>query len=233
MNDRAWLSHPAVDLSAEVVRAWDRQADESELSYRGFTFYVEASRPRQLAEVARYLRIPMHQTIDLATANDWRARVRAYDEFVDRSQQQEFDEILGESERDIALRNLSLVRTASELAKLELSKLLVASRESEAPMIHRQADTIKMLDASVKLERLIRGQATEIFGKAAPTLDLSTFTLEEIEAFQVLAAKAGFAMAGPEMPSVAALPASSADGESPEMPTIEVSGEGTDENGIT
>lgn len=190
-----------------TVRIWDRQDAESEQSWKGFQAYRDGSRPRQLEDVARTLRIPLHKIIDLCNQNEWRQRVLEFDRWIDDNLQEQHLAVLQENQRDVTIRHLKLIRTAAELAASDLSKLLATSKESEQPAVNKPADLIKLMEAAVKLDRLERGQATEILQAGAPVLDLSDFTPDELRAFEYLAAKAGMPIGGETpAPAVPALP---------------------------
>jgi hypothetical protein len=188
------------------VRIWERQDQESEASWAGFQAYRDGQRPRQLEDVARKFRVPLHKIIDLCNDNSWRQRVLEFDRWEDANLLEDRLAVLQETQRDVTIRHLRLIRMASEVAAEDMSKLLATAKESEQPVVNRVADLIKLMDAAVKLDRLERGQATEILQAGAPVLDLSQFTPEELLVFEKLATKAGIPL-GAETTQVPALPA--------------------------
>lgn len=173
-----------------MIQPWARQDQESDLSWKGFTFYRDATRPRSLAEASRYLRIPQHELITLANDNEWKARVLAYDRFVDDHLVAERLEMISQDDAARTSDQLRLMANAREVCAREIMKLLLASKENEGPMM-RVADVIKMTDMAVKLERLLRGQATEILQAGVTPPNLDNLSLEELQAMRASLDKAG------------------------------------------
>lgn len=167
----------------ERIAAWERQDAESELSWKGFTYFRDGPRPRQLELTARFLRIPLHEAVKLAGDNGWRDRAVAFDRYLDAYLVAERMEVLAEDDRQRTAEQLRVTITSRELVLSELRKQLLVARASETSTM-RMADLIKLIETSIKMDRLVRGEATEILSTKAAPLNFDHLTDEELAALE-------------------------------------------------
>ncbi len=169
---------------------WERQPCDTSESWPCFKIYRDAKGTRRLERI-RYacpgLAQPMADLYRWYVEHNWADRVKAYDLHMDGILQEEKDAIMRQSARDLAASHMALVQDAEELASNELGKLLQASRESAAAGLLKPGDLIKLIDAAVKLGRLVKGESTE---NVQVSGDLENLTESELEAYLALAKKA-------------------------------------------
>lgn len=140
-------------------------------------------RPRKLSRLTDWTTIELQNWYN---ANMWADRVSAYDAHTDELKLAERDSVLAQTTREIAFEHMSMLQDARELASREVSKLLKASQESEMHGLLKPAEMIKMIDAVVKLDRLVRDQPTE---NTVIKEDLSGLDLDDLKKLRELRQK--------------------------------------------
>ena len=134
------------------MEVWEKQAGEGGRVYEYFCAYRDMGPGRSLAKLWRELgkKPSLTRLEDLSVRHGWVKRAEAYDLYLDSLRRQEQEE---------AIR--AMARRHAELAVAFLEK--VAERlEAINPEELKPADLIRWLAEAVKVERLARGEPTEI-----------------------------------------------------------------------
>lgn len=120
--------------------------------------------------------------------HDWPGRVTAFDKHFDSVSLEERERTLRMASRDLAIDHALMLADAGELVQRELRKLVNVSRETELHGLMKPAEVIKLLDTTIKLDRLVRGESTE---NIKEEVDISKLSLEEVRELSRLMRKAG------------------------------------------
>lgn len=165
------------------VKEWERQEDETDESWAAFRNYRDMLPPRRFRSAAAR---------DVTTLqrwyNDfrWKARALAYDRWADKCRLDERAAILKQGEEERTARQLGVLLDAEDLAASELRKLLAVANENQGAGLIKPTDLVKLLELSVKYQRLLRGEATE---RVDTGPDMSKLSLEELEILKALEEK--------------------------------------------
>ena len=132
---------------------WERQPYESSKAYAAFCIYrdlgTERSLDKALAAANKKPTNRRHWARWMGKYN-WLERARAYDDYLERKKREEKEKaILEMAERHARLAMAFQQRVAERLREINPSEL-------------SPSDMAKWLDVSTKLERLSRGEPTEI-----------------------------------------------------------------------
>lgn len=172
---------------------WERQPQDSNESWPYFRAYRDLTGTRQLRRVRLAVTgataPPMEQLKEWYDAHGWKERVAAYDAHMDALFQEEKEALLKQSARDMAAEHLAIVQDAAEIAQRGLEALVQAARENEAVGLLKPGELIKLMEAAIKLGRLVKGEATER-GESKSTLDFSGHTVQELRQLAALRDKA-------------------------------------------
>lgn len=162
---------------------WTRQPCDDDRSWPAFVEYRDQSPPRKLRPVFDGGLI---QTRAWYIDNAWRDRVAAYDTWRDKIVLEEREAILRQSSKAVAAEHMRLAKDLRSVALAETEKFLDAVSKTPMSTV-RPRELVSMIEAVVKVDRLIRGETTE---KIEQSIDLSKFSMEEIVAWHKLLAKA-------------------------------------------
>jgi len=132
---------------------WERQPHESSKAYAAFCIYrdlgAERSLDKALAAANKKPTNRRHWARWMDKYN-WLERARAYDDYLERKKREEKEKaILEMAERHARLAMAFQQRVAERLREINPSEL-------------SPSDMVKWLDVATKLERLSRGEPTEI-----------------------------------------------------------------------
>lgn len=150
-------------------KPWERQHRETEPAWAAFSAYRDMDRPRSVRAIAQTLRKSSSLVLLWSRTWSWLARCDAYDAMIDQQALQARVEAIQEMNR----RHVQLSVTVQTLLARRLQQLLVQDGDGNYPNLARvaPASLASLLDTSVKLERLSRGETTENIGhRDAPDL---------------------------------------------------------------
>jgi len=142
-----------------MVEMWERHKEEnSSKEYAAFCIYRDLGPNRSLEKVRRSgVKTTLRWLQHWSAKYNWVERARAYDDYLERRKREEKEKaILDMAERHAKLAMAFQQRVAQRLQEIDPSEL-------------SPADMAKWLDIATKLERLSRGEPTEI-GKQEVTL---------------------------------------------------------------
>lgn len=171
----------------ELPAPWERQPTDTEESWLAFVAYRDAAPPRRLIRpgVGASGKVSaMYQ------AHAWGPRVEAFDRMVDIIKVAERVNLEKVTAKERASKHLRVLDDAIELCAIEINGLLESARKyaanGPAAGAIKPSDLNKLLELTIKYQRLIQGEATEIVGQAQ---DLSVLTDEELAAAEQMAEK--------------------------------------------
>jgi hypothetical protein len=167
---------------------WHRQPCDDEISWGHFQAYRDQPKPRKLQPVRCAVRggvaPPLEDLLRWYRENGWRERVAAYDEHVDVIMLDERTAVLADRERAGAEAVADILEDARAVLVSEIRKLLAQSQATSFSAM-KPNELARLLDTTVKLERLTKGQSTENHHH-----DLSALSVEELRALEALQRKA-------------------------------------------
>jgi hypothetical protein len=145
-------------MSDEEKRAWDRQAGESSKAYAHFCLYRDMGVGRSLRQMEKLdsCTSQLRQLMRWSVTWQWVYRCEKYDDHVElqtRLRQEKERIQMRERHAKVALLGLNI-------AVKGLEKLLAKVQDDKQAVT--PADLTRLLDTSVKVERLSRGEPTEI-----------------------------------------------------------------------
>ncbi len=136
-----------------MAEIWERQKDESNKAYHIFCIYRDMGPNRSLEKTRQKIGKPAGYIRWLHTWSskyDWVTRAQAYDDYIERKKREEKEKaILEMAERHARLAMAFQQRVAQRLQEIDPAEL-------------SPADMARWLDIATKLERLSRGEPTEI-----------------------------------------------------------------------
>jgi len=135
-----------------MAEIWERQKDESSKAYAAFCIYRDMGPDRSIEKVyeKRSRRGPLSRLKNWSVKHNWVERAKAYDDYLERKKREEKEKaILEMAERHARLAMAFQQRVAQRLQEIDPAEL-------------SPADMAKWLDIATKLERLSRGEPTEI-----------------------------------------------------------------------
>ena len=137
-------------------KVWEKQPKESSKAYFSFCNYRDLGPERSVEKTARKQgkKIPKdggNRTLEAwCTKFNWVSRAAAYDDYIERRKREENEKMIIEmSERHAKLAVAFQQRLAQRLSSLEPSEIT-------------PGDMARWLDIATKIERLSRGEPTEI-----------------------------------------------------------------------
>ncbi len=145
-------------MREEEKHEWDRQARETSRSYELFCVYRNLGPERSLTKARESAEgIPSVPRLKVLCVRwNWVDRARKYDdylEFQDRLQQEK-------ERREMRKRHAKIAVLGQNIAVKGLERLLAKVQDDEHAVA--PADLTRLFDTSVKVERLSRGEPTEI-----------------------------------------------------------------------
>jgi len=145
-----------------MAEPWERQPGETSKAYAAFCIYRDLGLERTLNNVRKKFaengkRISVKFLGRWSSKYNWVARCEAYDDYLERKKREE--------------KEAAILKMAERHAKLAMAfQQKIAQRLQEVdPLELSPSDMVKWLDVATKLERLSRGEPTEI-GKQEVTL---------------------------------------------------------------
>lgn len=178
-----------VPLVEREPKPWELQPgiDSSE-SWSLFSFFLSLPPPRRVSDVHTAFSGTSYATISrYAKDGLWRARALAWDRHLSKIQSKAYEEVYRQTAAETAKTHIPLINLGKEIVSRELIKLLRESVGTEGVRM-KPGDIRRLLESTVKLDRLVRGQATEIVDDNS--IDLSQLTPEEFAEYERLARKA-------------------------------------------
>jgi hypothetical protein len=137
---------------------WDRQVAESSKAYRHFCLYRDMGTDRSLRKVAADAKTTsnLRQLQHWSSRWNWVARCQSYDDELQRQ-----DRLRQEKERrDMVSRHAKIAVLSQNLVVKGIEKMLGQIEQGEKELSASAAS--RLLDVAVKVERLSRGEPTEI-----------------------------------------------------------------------
>lgn len=134
------------------MELWERQKNEGSKPFHAFTVYRDLGPDRSIRKVLNtgQIKTTERQLEIWSSSFSWVDRVMAYDDYLDSIKRKEKEQaIIDMSERHAKLAVAFQQKVAQRLSKLDASEL--------SPV-----DLSRWLDVSTKLERISRGEPTEI-----------------------------------------------------------------------
>lgn len=177
--------HTMSKKSAKGPNPWDRLPHESEAAYGAFLRFrnmgvmghATYGGRRSLRKLSALDGRSYDVLRQWSSAFDWRERACAYDRHLDEISMETTEETV----REMARRHVLLSRRMQEVSARHLEKILDGKVDEVTPR-----DAARLADVGFKMERLARGQSTEITeGK----LDLSKLSLEDLQALKKIREK--------------------------------------------
>jgi len=145
-------------MSDEEKHDWDRQPHETSRSYELFCVYRNLGPERSLAKARESAEgIPSVARLKVLSRKwNWVERCQKYDDYLEHQ-----DRLRQEKERhQMRERHAKIAVLGQNIAVKGLEKLLARVQEDEKAVA--PADLTRLFDTSVKVERLSRGEPTEI-----------------------------------------------------------------------
>lgn len=135
-----------------MAEIWERQPGESSKAYAAFCIYRDMGPDRSIEKVyeKRSRRGPLSRLKNWSVKHNWVERAKAYDDYLERKKREEKEKaILEMADRQARLAIAFQQRVAQRLQELDPSEL-------------SPSDLAKWFDVAAKIERLNRGEPTEI-----------------------------------------------------------------------
>jgi chromatin segregation and condensation protein Rec8/ScpA/Scc1 (kleisin family) len=144
-------------MSDEEKHVWDRQLGESSKAYAHFCLYRDMGKERSLRKLATDARTTslLRQLQHWSSRWKWVERCQKYDDYLeyqDRLQQEK-------ERRDMRKRHAKIALLGENIVVKGLENLLGKVQSGDQAVA--PADLTRLLDTSVKVERLARGESTE------------------------------------------------------------------------
>lgn len=141
---------------------WERLPNESSKAYAAFCIYRDLGSERSLDGVRRKLeengkKVSIKFLGRWSSKYNWVARAQAYDDYLERKKREEKEKAI-----------LEMAERHARIAVAFQQKIVERLRELDPDQLS-PSDLAKWLDVATKLERLSRGEPTEI-GKQEVTL---------------------------------------------------------------
>lgn len=175
---------------------WHRQPFDSDLQWAAFLQYRDSNPRPSFPELQRTMHlwtgqeIPAERLRAWSKRNHWAKRCAALDNYRQAKIDATRDSYLDEQASVVAERHLDVLRRGIDLAAESLNRLLEKSAQLEHSneSVLSPREITQLLTTAIKLERLTRGEVTERVEDTG--LDLSTLSLEELQALKALQQKA-------------------------------------------
>lgn len=175
-------------VGAETLAPWDFQPGiDTPDSWPIFTWYMQLAPPRRLKPVALAFGLTVQQLNRWAAHSLWVERANAWDRHLAKMRNAAAEDLYGQDGKAVAQAYLETVRTQKAVLDDQLDKLVRECAESPERRVLKPNEIVRLSVETLRAERLLRGQATEIIGEE---LDLSQLSDEELAAYEALHAKA-------------------------------------------
>jgi hypothetical protein len=161
---------------------YDRQLDEPEDAWVAFYRYRDSTTPRRaLSEFAREAGFPASRLMAWATRYDWASRLVAWDQRVDSTRQAAT--LRGVEE--MAARHIGLAKRMLALVEKGVERIENDFNVNQFTRLKAQ-EMARLTEVAAKLERLSRGEATEVVDGLH---DYSKLTDEDLAALEEISRK--------------------------------------------
>ena len=184
-------------MNREEKTEWERKAGESSKAYGHFCFYRDAGKERSLRKLAADAKATskLRQLQHWSARWNWVERCEKYDDYLeyqDRSRQEKERRQMHERHAEISVLGQNIVVR-------ELESLLAKAQGGGSQMT--PSDVARLIDVTVKVERLARGEPTDSHQVSGPAggpvkLDLAE-TLKRIDEVYGLRTDGGGKTRGP------------------------------------
>ena len=174
-------------MGIEQIAPWDFQPGiDTPASWPIFSWYLQLTPPRRLKSVALAFALSVQTVAKWAAHGLWVDRARAWDTHLQRMRNAAQEEIYGQEGKEVAKAYLETIRAQKAILDDQVDKLQRECLERDTVRL-RPNEIVRLSVETLRAERLLRGQATEIVGEE---LDLSQLTDEELAAYEALTSKA-------------------------------------------
>ncbi len=164
------------------VRIYDRLQSESEESFAAFQAYRDSGPTRTIAKTAAEVGKSPDMSGKWAAKYHWVERARAWDAEVDRQR----TEGALDAVREMRKRQINIAVSMQQLAATELLKLARKARAEGEDVVLSPDLILKLAKEGAALERLVRGESTEItdIRLQVQTIDYTKLTAEQLRALR-------------------------------------------------
>lgn len=174
-------------MGTSTLAPWDFQPGiDSGESFPIFSWYLQLSPPRRFKPVALAFGLSVQTVTNWAKRDLWIDRARAWDQHLIRMRHASTEEIYGQEGKEVAKAYLDTIRAQKMILDDQVDKLAKECLERDSVRL-KPNEIVRLSVETLRAERLLRGQATEIVGEE---LDLSQLSDEELAAYEALTSKA-------------------------------------------
>lgn len=179
-----------IEEKQKKAKPWERDDDlDTAESWPYFVSFRDARGSRRLERVRRALdersTSPTGSMPTLAQVKAWhddgmwRERTAAYDDYMASIKQEEVEVLVRQNAQDVASRHKALLEDFTEIGEHEAAKLAERARSSDGEVI-KPGELVKVVDAAIKLTRLVHGESTENTRTEIDVSGMSDAALEEL-----------------------------------------------------
>lgn len=136
---------------------WEKRPDETEGEFNLFQRYLAQGNNRNVVRMAGFLK---KDVLYLSHRMDWFNRANAYDLYIQRVLLAERDAQLQITAQQVTEEHKSILHDARSVIMNEISLLADQVREQPGEKV-KLSELIKLMDLTIKADRLIRDQTTE------------------------------------------------------------------------
>lgn len=157
---------------------WEKQEYETAEEFKAFQFFRDQIPPRRQMPTTH---APLAELHRWSMRNHWKVRVTAMDAYLDKAMLEEKEAVFRQTSKEVAVEHMTILARSRNIVLRELNEMM-----TRAPGTLRMADLNKLIENTIKYDRLVRGEATEVVA----TVDLSRMTPEELDMYEKLTEKA-------------------------------------------
>lgn len=161
---------------------FQRQPCDTDDSWPAFVEYRDQSPPRQL----RFTRFGVEQTRRWYLDHGWKARVAAFDVWLDEVRLQHYGDAIKQPAKAVAAEHMGILQDMRDILRREVDKWQKTIAENKGAPFLKLSELTRLTDVVMKYDRLVRGEATERIGDET---DYSKLTPDELLALQRILAK--------------------------------------------
>lgn len=168
------------DKPTAVREPWERQEGEGEREWTCFKAYRDMPVPRNLHR-SGYLGGVKISSAELSRWYNtwkWAERTEAYDVLTDRIIQTQRKKTIERHTDEATADQLAMLAKLDEVISREVEKLLTASTGQNGVGLIKTSDLKGLIEASIKMRRLLTDQTTEKIG--TESTDLSDLSVDDL-----------------------------------------------------
>lgn len=165
---------------------WDRQTDEPDDAFKAFVNYREMPMPRRVLSASSMA--TTRELWEWSSRFLWASRVKQYDDHLSGLAIAERESLVKQGAHEVYEQQLIILAELRQLVQREGLKWLDYSRSMQGPSILKAADFRNLVETTIKLDRLVRGESTENLASGG---DMSKLTPDELWKLRELQKKAG------------------------------------------